>query len=45
MDHNPPYWIVKNSWTTQWGEEGYIRLAYGSDMCQISQMASSAIVA
>ena len=32
-------WKVKNSWSTSWGEEGYIRLARG-DTCGICNVAS-----
>lgn len=30
------YWKVRNSWGTSWGEAGYIRLAYGSNTCNIA---------
>lgn len=25
-----PFFIVRNSWTTDWGEQGYIRMAFGT---------------
>jgi cathepsin F len=30
------YWIVRNSWGTEWGNEGYIWLESGSNMCNIA---------
>lgn len=34
------YWKVRNSWGTSWGESGFIRLAYGSNTCEIASDAN-----
>jgi len=30
------YWKLRNSWGTSWGENGYIRLTYGSNTCKVT---------
>jgi C1A family cysteine protease len=34
-----PYWIVKNSWGTSWGEDGHIWLKMGENACGIADEA------
>jgi len=34
-----PYWIVRNSWATSWGEEGYVYLEYAANTCGLANEA------
>lgn len=35
-DKNVTYWIVGNSWGTDWGEDGYMRLLRNVNHCGIA---------
>jgi len=49
QDQNLDYWIVKNSWSPEWGDEGYIKILRNYDqsdsgMCGIASQPSFPIV-
>jgi len=35
-----PYWLVRNSWATNWGEKGYILLEYPANTCGLADEAT-----
>ncbi|KII71357.1 Cathepsin L2 [Thelohanellus kitauei] len=38
------YYIVKNSWGTDWGEDGYFRILLGKNMCGVATLATYPLI-
>ncbi|XP_028272429.1 cathepsin O [Parambassis ranga] len=36
-----PYWIVQNSWGTTWGNEGYVYIKIGANVCGIADSVAA----
>ncbi|CAI5452097.1 unnamed protein product [Caenorhabditis angaria] len=37
VENKIPFWIVKNSWSEKWGEQGYFRIIKGRNLCGFEQ--------
>lgn len=42
VGYTPEYWIIKNSWGTTWGQNGYMYLERGTNACGINTYAAFA---
>jgi len=38
------YWLVKNSWSTHWGNDGYVLMSQQDNNCGVATDADFALV-
>lgn len=43
VENNTPYWLIANSWNTDWGDNGTFKILRGSDHCGIESDISAGL--
>jgi len=41
VGYGPNYWLIKNSWGTRWGENGYFKIKRGTGHCGVGALSQT----
>jgi hypothetical protein len=44
VENGKKYWLLQNSWTTAWGDEGYVKIERGVNACDIEGLTYFAVL-
>lgn len=44
VGYTPDYWILKNWWGKNWGDNGYMHIRRGKNMCGLANYVAYAVV-
>jgi cathepsin B len=43
VEDGTPYWLIANSWNSDWGDNGYIKILRGKDHCGIESQITAGL--
>ena len=43
-ENGKDYWIIKNSWSTHWGDQGYVKIAMKPNDCGVNFSPAFAVL-
>lgn len=43
VENDTPYWLIANSWNSDWGDNGYFKILRGEDHCGIESSITAGI--
>lgn len=43
VEDSTPYWLIANSWNSDWGDNGYFKILRGSDHCGIESTINAGL--